>query len=311
MKLIWRYFNDFHRHYFEPRLYVVFLLYVAALITVNYSLDLEDSVIDRLPAIWKLAAFTGFHLFSYLGVLLIAMRFSKEKNWLSLWFLLKVIMGFLILGCDRSFYTLFYDAMTAIAPAEVTLFFQKLSINSTGILLILLPLISMHLIYDHGSNHGLYGLRVSGVNWNLYFFMWLVMIPVVWAATYLPGFTEYYPTWKRAGGLEFASFYNVGIWIPAIIYETFYIGDFLFTELFFRGFLVIGLSKYLGRNAVLPMAATYAVLHFGKPLGETISSVFGGYLLGILALYTRNIWGGVFVHGGTAALMELFAWLRQ
>jgi hypothetical protein len=59
------------------------------------------------------------------------------------------------------------------------------------------------------------------------------------------------------------------------------------------------------------MAAAYAVLHFGKPMGEAISSVFGGYILGIIALYGRNIWGGVFIHGGIAFLMEVLAFLRQ
>ena len=90
-----------------------------------------------------------------------------------------------------------------------------------------------------------------------------------------------------------------------------YISDFLSTELFFRGLLVIGLSKMLGKNVVLPMVAAYATLHFGKPMGETISSVFGGYILGIIALYSRNIWGGVFIHGGIAFLMEVFAFLRM
>ncbi len=67
----------------------------------------------------------------------------------------------------------------------------------------------------------------------------------------------------------------------------------------------------MGKNVILPMAATYAVLHFGKPIGETISSIFGGYILGVIALYSRNIWGGVFIHGGTAFFMEAFAFLKQ
>jgi hypothetical protein len=71
------------------------------------------------------------------------------------------------------------------------------------------------------------------------------------------------------------------------------------------------MAKLLGKDAVLPMVATYVVLHFGKPMGETISSIFGGYILGILALYSKNIWGGIFLHGGTAFLMEIFAFLKK
>jgi len=92
-----------------------------------------------------------------------------------------------------------------------------------------------------------------------------------------------------------------------VIFEMVYVSNFLTTELLFRGFLVIGMVKYLGKDAILPMVACYAVLHFGKPLGETISSVFGGYILGVIAFYSKNIWGGVFIHGGIALLMELFS----
>lgn len=74
---------------------------------------------------------------------------------------------------------------------------------------------------------------------------------------------------------------------------------------------MIGFSKLIGKNVVLPMVATYVVLHFGKPMGESISSAFGGYILGIIALYSRNIWGGVFVHGGMAFFMEVFAFMKQ
>lgn len=48
-----------------------------------------------------------------------------------------------------------------------------------------------------------------------------------------------------------------------------------------------------------------------KPLGETISSIFGGYLLGVLALYTRSIWGGLLIHLSIAWLMDGVAFLQQ
>ena len=82
-------------------------------------------------------------------------------------------------------------------------------------------------------------------------------------------------------------------------------------EFFFRGFLVIGMISLLGRGAVLPMACVYCFLHFGKPMGEAISSIFGGYILGVVAYETRGIWGGVIVHVGIAWLMELAAFTQK
>jgi len=52
-------------------------------------------------------------------------------------------------------------------------------------------------------------------------------------------------------------------------------------------------------------------LHFGKPIGEAISSIFGGYVLGVIALNTKSIVGGSIVHIGVAWLMELFAYLQH
>jgi hypothetical protein len=57
------------------------------------------------------------------------------------------------------------------------------------------------------------------------------------------------------------------------------------------------------------MAAFYCTIHFGKPLGECISSYFGGMVLGVLAYRTRSILGGLIVHLGLAWMMELGGWL--
>jgi membrane protease YdiL (CAAX protease family) len=96
-------------------------------------------------------------------------------------------------------------------------------------------------------------------------------------------------------------------WVPMAIREIFYGLDFFNVELLFRGFMVIGLSQWLGKDAIMPMVTTYCFLHFGKPVGEAISSIAGGYILGVLAFRTRGIWGGVIIHMGIAWLMELFA----
>ncbi len=74
--------------------------------------------------------------------------------------------------------------------------------------------------------------------------------------------------------------------------------------------MVIGMANVLGRGAVMAMASVYCLLHFGKPAGEAISSIFGGYILGVVAYETRSIWGGIIVHMGIAWLMETVAYLR-
>ena len=94
-------------------------------------------------------------------------------------------------------------------------------------------------------------------------------------------------------------------WEYTLLYEAAYAFDFVMTELVFRGTLVVGMAVIMGRSAVLPMVAVYCLIHFGKPLVEAISSVFGGYILGALAFQTRHIWGGVVVYICIALTMEV------
>lgn len=134
--------------------------------------------------------------------------------------------------------------------------------------------------------------------------MLLLMLPLLLLAGTQPDFLAVYPKMKNIAFLS-----NSGLWFYKIIYELAYGTDFFTIELFFRGFLVLAFAKWAGKDAVLPMALFYCTIHFGKPLGECISSYFGGLILGAVTLQTRSIWGGLIVHLGIAWLMEVFGFL--
>ena len=51
-------------------------------------------------------------------------------------------------------------------------------------------------------------------------------------------------------------------------------------------------------------------IHLGKPDLELLSSVGGGYLLGVLAWRTRHLWGGIIIHLGITMFFELVGILR-
>ncbi len=310
MKKFWEFFKDFHKTYFDWKLYTACILFISALIIFNYSLDFEDTYIDHFRGkLIRNFMFMGYHLLGYYGILLIIIIFRRGKLKLSREFWIKSLLGFLILGIDRG-YINYAELMRGFFPPEVYWFYYKLAYNFISLFTILVPLLILKFIFDRKTGEGLYGLRLKGVDWKAYWILLFAMVPLVYIASFIPEFIDYYPVYKRAGGEAFSSFYHIPEYLSKIIFEFFYITNFLHTELFFRGFLIIGFTRLLGKDAILPMVATYAILHFGKPIGETISSVFGGYIIGILALYTRNIWGGVFIHGGIALLMEIFAFMQ-
>jgi membrane protease YdiL (CAAX protease family) len=93
------------------------------------------------------------------------------------------------------------------------------------------------------------------------------------------------------------------------IFEFFYGSNYVVTEFFFRGFLILALTRWIGPHIILPVAAFYVTIHIGKPLGETISSFFGGIILGVITYRTKSIWGGVLIHVGIAFAMEIAAYV--
>jgi len=152
------------------------------------------------------------------------------------------------------------------------------------------------------SKESFFGLTVKYFNWKPYLIMLLIMVPLIAAASTQPDFLSMYPKLKD---IDTALYGVQNKWLYHLLYELSYGSDFVSVELFFRGFLILAFIKVAGKDAILPMACFYCTIHFGKPLGECISSYFGGMILGIVVYNTRSIIGGLIVHLGIAWLMEI------
>jgi len=151
-----------------------------------------------------------------------------------------------------------------------------------------------------------YGFKLRGIDIKPYFILLILMIPLIAIASTQPDFLRKYPT--------FAAFVKGESFNPVLvaklgIYEFLYGFDYVAIELFFRGFVLYALSRFLGKGAIITMAAMYVFIHFGKPVGETISSFFGGIILGVIAYETNSIIGGIIVHCGIAYMMEIGGFL--
>jgi hypothetical protein len=150
-----------------------------------------------------------------------------------------------------------------------------------------------------------YGTRIKNFSFQPYLLMLLIMMPLIALASTQHDFLSMYPKLKSVSFLK--NQHNSG-WYK-LLYELSYGSDFISIELFFRGFLVLAFAKWFGKDAILPMACFYCTIHFGKPLGECISSYFGGLILGIVIYNTRTIFGGLIVHLGIAWMMEIGGYL--
>jgi membrane protease YdiL (CAAX protease family) len=77
-------------------------------------------------------------------------------------------------------------------------------------------------------------------------------------------------------------------------------------EFLFRGYMLFGLEKSIGRSAIFVQAIPFVLLHLGKPFLETLACIPGGFIFGYVAYRTRSFLPCFVVHFGIYAMMRFF-----
>ncbi len=166
---------------------------------------------------------------------------------------------------------------------------------------LILPIALFWSIRDR-QRRPLYGLQRPDT-WGYYPILVLLMIPLLLYASKQPDFRELYP---RARALTDTAADPLRL----ALFEGSYGLDIFSMEFFFRGFLILGLVRVCKAQAILPAALFYCVAHFGKPMAECVSSLFGGLMLGVIAYKSRSIYVGVLLHLCLAWGLEVLAALH-
>ena len=168
---------------------------------------------------------------------------------------------------------------------------------SSLIVYFVIPSLFIYFVFhERVQDHGLKFKGVSRYIW-IYLIMLLIVMPLVLIASFSPDFISKYPIYSKAGNS----------WAEFIIWESAYGLYFLVLEFFLRGFMLFTMARYLGAYAIFVMVIPYTMIHFGKPFAETVGSIIAGTALGTLALRTRSIFGGVFIHIAVAWSMDILA----
>jgi len=307
MKKIWKFLVHHVKEDFNTRAYLLIFIFLAVSVFVNYWLDFEDTYLETQKGFTKFFVYFLFYGFAYFSALLI-LYFSRKGNTFfrkrNFWIRSLLAIGLLSLDGSQPF---LHEAINASFDVQIQYWVYKVLTNLVGLIFIMVPLFVFYRCYDNRETH-YYGLRPHHFDTRPYFQLLLLMLPLIIGASFIDGFLRQYPMYKVT---QAYTVLGVPEWVTVGIYEAVYGMDFINVELLFRGFMVIGMMAVLGRQAVLAMAVTYCYLHFGKPAGEAISSIFGGYILGVVAFETRSIWGGIIVHVGIAWSMELVAFIQK
>ncbi|HEX4492157.1 MAG TPA: type II CAAX endopeptidase family protein [Acidimicrobiia bacterium] len=161
---------------------------------------------------------------------------------------------------------------------------------------LLAPLIAIPLLGDRYRD---YYISPRGFLPHLptYLVLFGIVLPAVVLASRSAEFRATYPFYRLAN----RSLFDLLAW------EAMYAMQFFALEVFFRGFILQGLRRAIGANAVFVMVIPYCMIHFGKPMPETFGAIIAGTVLGTIAMRTRSIWGGVAIHVGVAVTMDMLA----
>lgn len=304
MKIIYQYIKQYFKER-DKKVLVSISFFTAILIFINYHFGLDDSI--RKNSSFAVKLFSWYTVFAiafsipyFFTSLFKGSPYFKINSFLLLLFTAPFIFA-LKISLDISFN--FTDNLNPVAIGWNN--YWNHILYWPLLLLIVAAILWLRWRY-FDKDQPFYGLTKKNLAWKPYLLMLLFMIPLVAAASTQADFLAVYPKLKSVtdvytqGGLSF--------W-HKLLFEVSYGSDFISIELFFRGFLILAFIKWAGKDAILPMACFYCTIHFGKPLGECISSYFGGMVLGVVVYHTRSIYGGLLIHLGIAWLMELGGYL--
>jgi hypothetical protein len=307
MRRIARDLLAYYREFGHTGWYIFMALFLAACMAVNYGTDIRAEYLGRdwsLAAIGTYVLFYGFPYGVSLGSLAL---FTGETDWArrpGFWAAsLFVLISFAIYA---NIFHLYDPWIEENVQFLLQWFVKKNAINIgraiPGIALIFV----FWLIWDRRTQP-FYGFSAKRFKLWPYLLMLLIVLPFIVWASFQEDFLRMYPRYQPFVETRVLDWPR---WLFYAVFEFSYGVDFVFTEMFFRGLMVMGLMRWLGGRVAVPMVALYCFIHFGKPLGEAIGSVVGGCILGVIAYQTMSIYGGIIVHLGVAYLMELTAILQ-
>jgi hypothetical protein len=307
LNTIFKYLKDFYEKEFNGWYLLIILLLLSILIYLNYWHGLEKKYADGHSN--KYANFLGYYFLyciPFAAAFLIQLLFFKNQSyWNNGWFWCIVLLAPALFSFRVNFN--FHQPWVLAKFAGKDLIFLRYCFNwIIRAFVIIIPIIIFWFIKNK-NQQPLYGFApIPSI--QPYLMMVLLMIPLLALAAAQPDFQQVYPKAQLLKGMATDTFTGK---MKYTLFELCYGFDFVSIEFFFRGFLVLSLLNICGSQALIPIACFYCTIHLSKPMGEAISSFFGGLLLGIIAYNTGSIWGGLFVHLGIAWIMELGGWIAM
>ena len=298
MKDIFGYFKQYLQES-NKKVWILTTFVVALMIFLNYTYGIERAIKSYRSPGFRFVSFFLLYAFIFTTCYGIQFFISQKILIYQRQFFILLLLCPLLFAAKISLDVSYFFGETS-SQAEWNKFWQVV-LNWPIKCILMLSVI--YLIWKRAEYKKPVAGMSENLNWKPYILLLLCAIPLLTIASTMNDFQNVYPKVKN---IAFIFPYTHYDFICKLLFELSYGTDFLTIESFFRGFVVLAFVRYVGKDAILPMAAFYCAIHFGKPLFECITSYIGGIMLGVIVYNTRSIWGGLIVHLGIAWLMELF-----
>ncbi|RYZ86128.1 MAG: CPBP family intramembrane metalloprotease [Moraxellaceae bacterium] len=170
-----------------------------------------------------------------------------------------------------------------------------------GIGYVVVPALLIRSVFKERIRDFGWQIQDTSRHWKGYLLLLSPILVFVYLVSLGDDFVDHYPFYSLAGRS----------WFDLLAWEFLYLSQFVCLEFFFRGFILNALRPAMGANSIWVMCVPYMMIHLPKLWLEATGAILFGLFLGILALRSRSIWGGVLVHAGVALSMDLAALMRK
>ncbi len=308
MKELYKALSDHVRKDWNPSVYGITMLVLAICMFINYSSSINISPFELRNGFWPRLGYYGIlYGGTYFATAILA-QWKTNVPFLKDWRFGILGLAFVfIAGLPKLYIWRFIDVKTQDWNVHEMVFVSKCHFFVHQVVWAIIGLAIIRFIFKKWVEFD-YGVRLEWKQLKPYFLVLILVAPLIIGASFFPDFQRAYPQYKP---WNFHDVFGLSIPQRAAIFESCYATGFVAVEAIFRGALAITMVRIMGPRAVLAMASFYCVFHFGKPAGEAVGAFFGGYALGVLAIHSRSVLGGLIVHLGVAMLMETMGYLHH
>ena len=172
----------------------------------------------------------------------------------------------------------YYHLNIALPPASQLIYYLPVPLAAGWLLFRDKP-------WDYGIRTGHWKLGIVAIAVGL-----AIMALVLYGVSKLPEFRSYY--------------HRYAIDWPELLLDT---ALYMFPwEFLFRGYMLFGLERSIGKSAIFVQTIPFVLLHFGKPFLETLACIPGGFILGYVAYRTRSFLPCFIIHFGIYLMIISF-----